>query len=447
VTSPRRPRTDKFYDSAFGLPDFEADAASRAREAGSSVLRDARVKGAPDGGLGDPRPQDSSASLEAIGPFIATSIRDDALREQVHAALRERHVAAGGEETWPAAALIVSDVSQGVTATITKLRRRARPDAAILLLLDDTSAEAVAEAHAVGASACLRLPLVPAELVSFTDLTLDSRAARVQAADLARKLDLESHLASIGRISAGLSHELGTPLQIALTNVDVLRGECARLVQALRDVALAPPHELAGRAARARATLESLADGGLDGMIHDSAEALQRATALLRLMRELVGQRDRAPMQQVSLMGLVRQVLQWVKADLDGVAVDVVGSDVYASTDPIRLGQILQNFTANALHAAKSLSAPRVRLHVYQAASMAVVSVRDNGPGIPEDLQDRLFEPFFTTRRGKGGTGLGLALCREYALQLGADISFWSMPGRGACFRVQLPLAAPPAPR
>jgi two-component system sensor histidine kinase HupT/HoxJ len=440
VTSPRRPRTDKFYDSAFGLPDFEADATRGGSEA--------RLKGTPDGGLSDSPSQDSSAFLEAVGPLIATTIQDDGLREQVFAALRERRVSAGGEEVWPAAALIVSDVSQGVTATITKLRQRARPDAAILLLLDDTSVEAVADAHAAGASACLRLPLVPAELLSFTDLTLDSRAARVHAADLARKLDLESHLASIGRISAGLSHELGTPLQIALTNVEVLRDQCARLVQALHDVTLAPSHELAAPIARARATLKGLAEhGGLDGMIHDSVEALGRATALLRLMRELVGKRDRAPLQHVSLLGLVKQVLQWLKADLEGVAVDVVGSDVYASTDPIRLGQVLQNLTANAVHAAKSLSAPRVRLHVYKSASRAVVSVRDNGPGIPEDLQDRLFEPFFTTRRGKGGTGLGLALCREYALQLGADISFWSMPGRGACFRIQVPPATAPGSR
>jgi signal transduction histidine kinase len=82
-----------------------------------------------------------------------------------------------------------------------------------------------------------------------------------------------------------------------------------------------------------------------------------------------------------------------------------------------------------------------VRFHVYRAGVHVVVSVRDNGPGIPVELQDKIFEPFFTTRRGRGGTGLGLALCREYARRMGAVLSVWSAPGRGACFRVALPPA------
>ena len=67
-----------------------------------------------------------------------------------------------------------------------------------------------------------------------------------------------------------------------------------------------------------------------------------------------------------------------------------------------------------------------------------MLSVRDNGPGVPLEFQEKIFEPFFTTRRELGGTGLGLALCREYAARMGATLSLWSTPGRGACFRVTL---------
>jgi signal transduction histidine kinase len=103
------------------------------------------------------------------------------------------------------------------------------------------------------------------------------------------------------------------------------------------------------------------------------------------------------------------------------------------------LVQILQNLIANAAQAAKSLASPCVRIHSYVHGDSAVVSVRDNGPGIPPELQQRVFDPFFTTRRRVGGTGLGLALCREYAMRMRADISLWSAPGRGACFRVKMP--------
>jgi signal transduction histidine kinase len=118
-----------------------------------------------------------------------------------------------------------------------------------------------------------------------------------------------------------------------------------------------------------------------------------------------------------------------------------VGDPVVASADGVLLGQILQNLVANAAQAAKTLSSPRVRVHAYAHGDRAIVSVRDNGPGIPVEMHDKIFEPFYTTRRGRGGTGLGLALCREYAVQMNAEISLWSLPGRGACFRVSLPRA------
>jgi signal transduction histidine kinase len=418
LASRRRPLADGFYDSAFGLPDFESQTNLAVR---------------PDA--------DSSSSHEAVKHIIALSVQNRELQGRLVAALKGQKIAVGGPELVTQAVLIVSDVASGVSQTVSNLRQIAQPDAAILLVLDTTSDDAVAEAHSVGAYACLRSPLVPAELLSFVALALDTHATKAHAADLARKLDLEAHLASIGRISAGLSHELGTPLSVALSNVEIIRDECARLVRSLDDLVFAPESELPKRIEAARANMRALDDPTvLDSALEDSAAAISRSVALLRLLRELVGKRsEKAPPERVPLMPLIRQVLQWLKTDLDGVTVEILGQEAYAAADPIRLGQILQNLVVNAVHAARLLSAPRVRLHVYEAAGHIVVSVRDNGPGIPPELQGRLFEPFFTTRRSNGGTGLGLALCREYALQMGADLSFWTMQGRGACFRVHLP--------
>jgi two-component system sensor histidine kinase HydH len=420
LASRRRPLPDGFYDSAFGLPDFESQPSPAER---------------PDA--------DSSSALEAVKHVIALSVQNRELQNRLVEALKGQGIPVGGPEFVTQAALIVSDVASGVSQTVSHLRRIAQPDAAILLVLDTTSDDAVAEAHSVGAYACLRSPLVPAELLSFVALALDTHATKMHAADLARKLDLEAHLASIGRISAGLSHELGTPLSVALANVETIRDECARLVLAIEELALAPESELPSRLEAARVKMRTVQrPTELDSALEDSAAAIARAVALLRLLRELVGKRgEKAPLERVPLMVLIRRVLQWLKTDLDGVTVEVLGVETHAAADPIRLGQILQNLLANAIHAARLLSEPRVRLHVYEAADHVVVSVRDNGPGIAAEVQSKLFEPFFTTRRSKGGTGLGLALCREYALQMGADLSFWSVQGRGACFRVRLPKA------
>lgn len=77
---------------------------------------------------------------------------------------------------------------------------------------------------------------------------------------------------------------------------------------------------------------------------------------------------------------------------------------------------------------------------MYASQGRAIVSVGDNGPGIAEDALERIFEPFFTTRREGGGMGLGLALCREYARRMNAWLTVSSAPGRGACFRLSLPM-------
>jgi signal transduction histidine kinase len=397
----KRVRKGEFFDSAFGTAaDFTPRSAPRAPSR---------------------PPSDSSSEIAIEDEVIAVAIDSDSLRAQVTAALGSRGLAFGGPDLLPGAALVIVDSSGDVTQRVADVRRRARPDAALIVILGRPSAADVASAHAAGAFACARPPLVPAELLSFVASALDSRAAKVQAADLARKLDLESHLASIGRVTAGLAHEIGNPLGIAILNTEVIR----------RDIETLLP--------TSGASAESAAE--LRGAIADTISSHARLEGLLEAMRALVRAERKSTQETVDLLGLVQDIRKWLEEELQGVDVEVLGEPVRARANVTMLGQILHNLVANAAHAARSLASPRLRLHVYASGPRVVVSVRDNGPGIPAELHDKIFEPFFTTRRGQGGTGLGLALCLEYALQMGADLSFWSVPGRGTCFRVSLPAA------
>jgi signal transduction histidine kinase len=71
------------------------------------------------------------------------------------------------------------------------------------------------------------------------------------------------------------------------------------------------------------------------------------------------------------------------------------------------------------------------------------VDVSDSGPGISPEHLERIFEPFFTTKPASEGTGLGLTICRQIASGLGGTVTVDSTPGRGATFRVTLPVAEP----
>jgi signal transduction histidine kinase len=390
-----------------------------------------------------PAERDSSVSVDIGEDAFAVSIRSDDLRSRVLSALLPHKRLIGGPELIADAAVIVSDVGPGVRETMTALRREARPDAAILLIVETPATDAVVAALAAGAYACLRPPLVPDELVALVSSAIDARAARVQAADLARKLDVQSHLASLGRISAGLSHELSNPLSVAMFSVGTIGEECAHLRDVLESLTRASAADLPGKLAKPRESCRTFEKdaNGLAAALDDTRGALARMESLLRIMRELVGGKNRTSLRRVQLLDLAARAIRWLGKDLSGVSIEVVGHEVAAEADPTRLEQIIQNLISNAVNAAEPLSAPRVRVHVYESGDHAVVSVRDNGPGIAPDVQDKIFEPFFTTRRGSGGTGLGLALCREYALQMGAELTFWSALGRGACFRVRLPRA------
>ena len=143
-----------------------------------------------------------------------------------------------------------------------------------------------------------------------------------------------------------------------------------------------------------------------------------------------------------SLIAVVHDARRWAAGELHGIAVqELIDGPFIARADQRLLGQIVLNLVTNAAHAARQLPSPRVRFHVYGSEDIAILSVRDNGPGVPPEIRDKIFEPFFTTRRDQGGTGLGLALCREYAAQMQAQLTLWTAPGRGACFRIHMPAA------
>ena len=116
--------------------------------------------------------------------------------------------------------------------------------------------------------------------------------------------------------------------------------------------------------------------------------------------------------------------------------------------DPLRLRQIIGNYVANAL---KFTEHGDVQLAARCVADGVIrFEVTDTGPGIPAEMQGRLFQPFMqadtSTTRRHGGTGLGLSICRELAQLMGGEVGLRSQPGQGSCFWVQLPLpAAAPA--
>lgn len=206
---------------------------------------------------------------------------------------------------------------------------------------------------------------------------------------------------------------------------------------------------------------ELLLKSPLDGRQRGYVEAIQRSGDLmLRLVNDALdlarieaGKLSLAN-EAFDLHALFRQVEHLMRplAKRKGLALHVVfESDAprWVRGDGQRVQQVLLNLVGNAV---KFTSSGEVELHLAGAPDGVVVSVRDTGPGLDEEQQERLFRRFEQadgelTARRHGGSGLGLAICRELVSAMGGKIEVDSAPDQGTTFRCRLPLAAAEPPR
>jgi two-component system sensor histidine kinase FlrB len=230
-----------------------------------------------------------------------------------------------------------------------------------------------------------------------------------EARRLREQLERHKRLSAMGEMAAGLAHQLRTPLATAL----LYAGNLAR-------PALAEGDRLRF-AEKAQTRLRHL-----ERMIQD----------MLTFVRGVPAARD-----LIEIPELMHELAQVIEPQMTsrGVRFDLsaeCGGAVLSGNRKALAGAFV-SLLENALQACGS--GGEVRLEARTEAGMALVCVTDSGPGMPVDVQERLFEPFFTTRTE--GTGLGLAIVRSVVAAHGGDVRVESAPGRGAAFRVSLPLA------
>lgn len=381
-----------------------------------------------------------SGQFEIPREFVATLLSEASGSEPVHGALTGGGFVPAGPDAVESAWTVVAEAPRDVREMLAGVRARMRPGATLIAIVAPSDASAALMA---GAAACVHTPLVPAELVAALRLASDARCSRERIAKLTRELDDQSVLVSLGRVSAGVTHEIAGPLAVIALSLESIEDEIRALRRLRDDLDLlmtgTDGTDLTQRAEALRAASRALDERECVSAMADAQASLQRIRALLAVMREVVDNRP-ASLAYVEVEEVVDRVLSsCARVHLDGVELErVVDEPLVAWAHPHLAEQILVNLVANAATAARELGTPRLRVHVYRRGDWAVISVRDNGPGIPRELHASIFEPFFTTRRARGGTGLGLALCLEYARQMGGRITLWSEPGRGACFRLHL---------
>jgi len=118
---------------------------------------------------------------------------------------------------------------------------------------------------------------------------------------------------------------------------------------------------------------------------------------------------------------------------------DAIPEKVMLRADKTQVNRLFTNLFQNAVEACDDKDQCVIEVNELQENGSIIVSIRDNGEGIPTSMQSKIFAPNFTTK--SSGTGLGLAMCKNIVEQAQGKIWFETKPGEGTTFHVELPLA------
>jgi signal transduction histidine kinase len=262
-----------------------------------------------------------------------------------------------------------------------------------------------------------------------------SAEAALRASETQRYLIETERLAALGRLVAGVAHELNGPIGISLTVASTLAYRCANFADQI----------VSGPVRRSR--LVDFSDGCRDAA-NQLVVNLQRAGELIQSFKQVAADRSQADRRIFDLRLATEQIVASVRPGLskyrDSLALEIP-SDIMLDSYPGAYGQVLTNLIFNAVtHGfAGGLDGHVLIKARHLDPGQVEITFSDDGGGIPEEVQRHVFDPFFTTGRAQGRTGLGLYIVRNLVTdQLGGRISLVSAPGKGTIICMTLPLRA-----
>jgi signal transduction histidine kinase len=282
-----------------------------------------------------------------------------------------------------------------------------------LVGLRDPSVEETVAWMRRGAYAVVSLPARRESLGGQIEQALRHRELSLRNAELERSLETHERLAMIGKLAAGVAHELNNPLDGVLRYVNLAIDKLPKEAQQVTYLL------------EARRGLRRMAD-----IVRDLLQFSRNASAestdedAERLARDAVE-------QVVAAHARDRRVEVVFEFPATGLHL------------PRGMFQVFGNLARNAVDAMPS--GGTVKVAASLASGRVLIDFRDTGTGIPDEIRDRIFEPFFTTKEVGKGTGLGLPICQRIVERLGGQLSLESEIGQGTTVRIELPVRRPPA--
>ena len=259
-----------------------------------------------------------------------------------------------------------------------------------------------------------------------------------QAAEV--ELGIAQKLESVGRLAAGIAHEINTPIQYISDSVHFLDSAFGDLFKALTAAQ-------GNRTSSDDAELEFLREE-VPRAIERTIDGTQRVATIVRAMKEFAHP-DATEKTVADLNRALESTLTIAKNEYKYVAsVETVFGEIPEVMCNVgELSQVFLNLIVNAAHAladaGRDTETGRIIIRTQRADDAVELSFEDNGCGIPQEIIDKIYDPFFTTKEVGRGSGQGLAIARSIVVDKHAgQIQVTSTPGVGTCFTLRLPINA-----
>jgi two-component system sensor histidine kinase HupT/HoxJ len=250
-------------------------------------------------------------------------------------------------------------------------------------------------------------------------------------------------MASLGRLVAGVAHELNNPISFVFGNMHALERYGKRISQYLHEInRLAAGPEL--DALKHELRIDRILDD-IDPLIAGTLEGAERVSDIVQDLLRYSGDQRETP-EIVDLTAAIHKAVDWVlRASRIQPSVHFVLPDTFELN--MRKGQvhqILVNLIQNAVDAVELCEQPDIVIELTlqpdSTPPCVAIAIRDNGSGIKDDFLAQIFDPFFTTKPVGQGTGLGLYISYGLAQDAGGSLAVANNPDCGACFTLTLPL-------
>jgi PAS domain S-box-containing protein len=271
------------------------------------------------------------------------------------------------------------------------------------------------------------------ELNEQLESRVDARTAELR--QVMQQVTESEKLASLGGLVAGVAHELNTPIGNMLLAASALEEKLGEIVQAIRQGSMT------------RSAILSVLAEGIDAsqvIVRNGQRSSELIASFKRVAVDQTSQRRRRFDLRSTVQDIVRALGTVTRHAQVAVQVDIpdgIAMDSY----PGHLEQIITNLVMNSVvHGCEGMSDGCIAIGARAGNGNVTLTYRDNGRGIAPEVQHKVFEPFYTTRMGQGGSGLGLTIVHNLVHGvLKGQIRLESEAGRGIRLEISVPLCTP----